>query len=53
MKIKVKKSDDYYKGWNDALKDLHSYLMESYQTEFGWGDVNQAIKEVEMPTEEF
>ena len=52
MKIKVKKSADYYKGWNDALKDLHSYLMESYQTEFDWEDINQAIKEVEMPTEE-
>lgn len=53
MKIKVKKSDGYYKAWNDALKDLHSHLVESYQTEFDWEDIDQAIKEVEMPTEEF
>lgn len=52
MKIKVKESSDYYEGWNDALKDLHGYLMESYQTEFDWEDINRAIEEVKMSTEE-
>lgn len=52
MKIKVRRSDDYLRGWNDALKDLHSYLMESYATAFGWEEINQAIEEVKIPTEE-
>lgn len=53
MKIKVKKSYDYYKGWNDALKDLHSYLMKPYQTEFDWEDSIRLLKKLRCQRKNF
>lgn len=50
-KIKVKNSHDYIKGYNKALEEMHEYLMDSYQTDFDWEDINQAIQELRIPME--
>jgi hypothetical protein len=49
MRIKVEHCHDYEEGWNDALADLHGYLMASYQTCFDWETINLAIQEVKLP----
>lgn len=52
-RIEVKKSQDYVKGYNKALKDMHEYLMESYQANFDWEYINLAIQELKIPMEEW
>lgn len=52
-KIEVKRSDDFIRGNNYALAEMHKYLMESYQTSFDWDYINQAIEELKIPLEEF
>lgn len=52
-KIKVKRSDDFVKGYNYALAEMHGYLKGTYQTSFDWEDINQAIEELKIPKEEW
>ena len=35
----------YETGYRDALKNVHKYLIDTYQTEFDWEDINRALNE--------
>lgn len=33
-------------GYKTALEDIHSYLMNTYQSAFTWDDINEALQEL-------
>lgn len=37
---------DYIKGYNAALKDVHEAFMSTYQANFDWDDVNGILTEL-------
>ncbi len=37
---------EYEAGYKDALRDVHSYLMDTYQSGFDWDDINRALQEL-------
>lgn len=43
---------EFEEGYKAALKDVHSHLLNTYQSAFTWDDINKALQELGFIGEE-
>lgn len=37
---------EFEEGYKTALKDVHSHLLDTYQSAFTWDNINEVLKEL-------
>lgn len=46
------RESEFEKGYKTALKDVHSDLLNTYQSAFTWDDINAVLHHLDLGGEE-